>query len=163
MQQELAAANLAPRLKAVTLLPQRGFPSRKIARGCKQRLGFAIRHRRPLADDADRDWGVLRLLSLPEPFKAPNNNLSAASQRHAMFQFEPIAMDMAPHRPSLLRTSSESELLPLPSSLPRPLRHFCLPSPKLKPMQSSQSVLTEEWRRQFHVQSLSSEILCTDC
>lgn len=42
--------------------------------------GLAIRYRRPLADDTDREWRVHRLLSVPEPFKATNNILSKATQ-----------------------------------------------------------------------------------
>lgn len=60
---------------------------------------------------------VLRLLSLPEPFKAPNNNLSAATQDMTYSNSSLSRWMRPPHLPSLLRRRTEPGLSPLASSL----------------------------------------------
>lgn len=80
MRQEVVTANLTSGRNLFTTLLRRGLPSNKIAGGCLRQTRPDIQYHRPLANDTDRERRVLRLLSIPEIFEAPDNNLSAATQ-----------------------------------------------------------------------------------
>lgn len=127
MRQEVAAANLRSDRKVVRTPLRRGMPSSEIANRCLRQARPDIRYHRPLADDTDRERGVLRLLSIPEPFEALNNHLSTTQGipnfTLSLFGLPPTLVKPS-HPPSILRGRTELGLSPLKLSVPILLCHF---------------------------------------